>query len=70
MMPDDLDDDQLLLLIVTTDREIFDVGMDFKGCDWEVSIAVMRKLGYVGFVIAGSGAPKILDRIRSIFNSI
>jgi hypothetical protein len=70
MRPDDLDDEQLLHLVGTTDKELFDAGMDIKRRDWEVPHTVMKKLGYVGFVMAGFGTPKILERIRSVFASI
>jgi hypothetical protein len=70
MKPDDLDDEQLLYLVGTTDKEFFDAGMDIQKRDWEVPHAVMRKLGYIGFVMAGVGTPKILERIRSTFSSI
>jgi len=70
MKPDDLDDEQLLYLVGTTDKELFDAGMDIKRRDWEVPHTVMKKLGYAGFVMAGFGTPKILERIRSVFASI
>lgn len=70
MNPDDLDDEQLLYLVGTTDKELFDAGMDIKRRDWEVPSAVMRKFGYADFVLFGSGTPKILQRIRNAFSSI
>jgi hypothetical protein len=68
--PDDLDDEQLLYLVRSTDKELFDAGMDIKRRSWEVPHTVMRKLGYIGFVMTGVGTPKILERIRSTFASI
>jgi hypothetical protein len=70
MKPDDLDDEKLLYLVGTTDKELFDAGMDIKQRGWEVPCAVMRKLGYIGFVMAGVGTPKIFERIQLAFESI
>ena len=71
MNPDELDDEQMLYLVGTTDKELFDAGMDIGRRDWEVPRAVVRKLGYAdGYVISGFGAPQILERIRAIFKSI
>jgi hypothetical protein len=70
MKTDDLNDEQLLFLVGNTDKELFDSGIDIKRRSWEVPHAVMRKLGYTSFVLAGVGTPKILERIRSTFNSI
>src|SRR5690349_9031376 len=70
MKPDDLDEEQLLYLIGTTDKELFDAGMNIKQRAWEVPRAVMKKLGYIGFVMPGAGTPKTLERIRSTFASI
>jgi hypothetical protein len=70
MNSEDMNDEQLLFLVGTTDKELFDAGMDIKRRDWEVQRAVMNKLGYISFVLAGAGAPKILKRIRSTFASI
>ena len=70
MEADDPDDEELLYLVGTTDKELFDAGMDIKQRRWEVPRAVMRKLGYISFVAAGVGTPKILERARSTFASI
>jgi hypothetical protein len=70
MKSDDLDDEQLLYLVGTTDKELFDAGVGIKQRAWEVPRAVMRKLGYIGSVMAGAGTPEILERIRSTFASI
>jgi hypothetical protein len=70
MKPDDMNDEQLLYLVGTTDKELFDAGMDIKQRGWEVPHTVMKKLGYISFVTAGVGTPKILERIRSTFESI
>lgn len=70
MKTDDLNDEQLLFLVGNTDKELFDSGIDIKRRSWEVPHAVMRKLGYASFVLTGVGTPKILERIRSTFNSI
>ncbi len=70
MDSDELNDEQLLFLVGTTDKELFDAGMDIKRRDWEVPLLVMKKLGYEGFVFAGVGTPKLLERIRLSFASI
>lgn len=70
MEPDDIPDENLLYIVGTTDKELFDAGLDIKQRDWQVSQAVMRKFGYVGFVLAGIGKPKILERIEAAFASI
>ena len=70
MKPDDLDDEQLLYLVGTTDKELFDAGMDINRRAWEVPQAVMRKLDHISFVMAGAGTPRIFERIRSTFASI
>jgi hypothetical protein len=70
MKHDDLNDEHLLCLVATTDKELFDAGMDIKKRYWEVPHTVMRKLGYVGFVIGGVGKSKILDRIEAAFAAI
>jgi len=70
MYPGDLDDEQLLYLVGSTDKELFDAGMDIGRRDCEIASAVMRKLGYVDPVMVGNRAPKVYERIRSIFVSI
>ncbi len=71
MQPDDIPDDNLLFLVGTTDKELFDAGADIKQRSWKVPQAVMKKLGYVsGYVISGHGKPKILQRIEDVFASI
>lgn len=70
MNPDNLNDDQLLYLVGTTDKELFDAGIPIKQRSWKVPQAVMKRLGYVGFVAPGVETPKIFERIRSAFASI
>lgn len=71
MKPDDIHDENLLYLVGTTDKELFDAGEDIKQRYWKVPLAVMKELGYVsGYVIAGHGKPKILQRIEAAFASI
>jgi hypothetical protein len=69
MKPDDFDE-ELLYLVAATDKELFDAGLDIERRSWEVPHIVMKKLGYTQFVLAGSGTPKVLERIRSTFASI
>lgn len=68
--PDKVDDERLLYLVGTTDKELFDAGRDIKQRYWEVPLAVMKKLGFTHFVVAGDDCPEILERIRSSFVSI
>lgn len=68
---DDIDDESLLYLVGTTDKELFDSGEDIKRRTWNVPLAVMKKLGYDhGFSIAGRRKPNILQRIENTFASI
>lgn len=69
-MPPDLNDEQLLYLVGTTDKELFDAGVDIKRRSFDVPSQVMKKLGYVGFVFAGAGTPDIYNRIYAAFQSI
>lgn len=66
----DIDDEDLLYIVGTTDKELFDAGIDIKKRYWEVPRTVMRKLGYVNYTIAGYGKPLILERIQATFASI
>jgi hypothetical protein len=66
MNSDEMNDERLLFLVGTTDRELFDAGMDIKRRYWEVPKAVEKKLGHVSIV----GESDLLKRIKSIFASI
>lgn len=71
MKPDDIPYENLLYLVGTTDKELFDAGEDIKQRYWKVPQAVMKKLGYIsGYVIAGDGKPRILQRVEDAFASI
>lgn len=71
MKPDDIPDENLLYLVGTTDKELFDSGEDIKQRYWKVPQAVMKKLGYIsGYVIAGHGKPRVFQRIEDAFASI
>jgi hypothetical protein len=70
MSPEDITDEQLLCVVSQTDAELFRTGIEIKQRYWQVPVTVMQKFGYVGFVMAGSGKPKILDRIESVYSSI
>lgn len=64
-------DENLLYLVGMTDKELFDAGEDIKQRYWKVPQVVMEKLGYGGgYVLAGHGKPKILQRIEDTFASI
>jgi hypothetical protein len=69
-MPPDLTDEQLLYLVGTTDKELFDGGMDIGQRSLRVPAEVMKKLGYISFVIGGLHTPPIYDRIYATFCSI
>jgi hypothetical protein len=66
----DLSDEQLLYLVGQTDAALFHSGIEIERRPFEVPRAVMKKLGYVSYIIAGAGKPVILDRIEDIFSSI
>lgn len=70
MKPNEIPDENLLYLIGTTDKELFDAGMDIKQRYSEVPQTVMRKLGYISYTLAGRGKPRILERIEDAFASI
>ncbi|MDK1386773.1 hypothetical protein QN224_15290 [Sinorhizobium sp. 8-89] len=70
MNHDDLSDEELLYIVGQTDTELFHAGKDIKRRYWEVPQLVMRRFGYVGYVMSGVGKPKILDRIERTFASI
>ncbi len=70
MTPDDLDDEELLYIVGTTDKELFEAGADIKRRYLEVPQTIMRRFGYVSYTMAGRGKPQILDRIEAIFASI
>lgn len=70
MTGDELSDEQVLSLVVQADAELFKAGQDIRRRQWEVPSLVMRRLGYVGFVMAGVGKPPVLDRIEAAFKSI
>lgn len=70
MKPEDLSDDELLYVVGTTDAEMFRNGIEITRRDWEVPQAVMKKFGYVSYVMGGRGTPLILERIRKAFKSI
>nr|WP_278437171.1 hypothetical protein [Brucella anthropi] len=70
MRSDDISDEKLLYLVGVADKALFDAGMDIKQRNWEVPRTVMKQLGYVSYVMAGSGKPKVLERIQATFASI
>lgn len=70
MKPDDIPDENLLYLVGTTDKKLFDAGEDIKQRYWKVPDEVMKKLGYISYVMAGPGKPAILERIEAAFASI
>jgi hypothetical protein len=70
MTGDELSDDQILYLVGHADAELFNAGMDIRQRYWEVPSLVMRRLGYIGFVMAGAGKLSVLDRIEAAFKSI
>jgi HEPN domain len=67
---DELDDEKLLQLVATTDKEFFDNGVEIVQRSSLVPIEVMKKLGLVPNVLYGQGTSKILERIRSTFETI
>ncbi|MBY5649958.1 hypothetical protein HFO45_17070 [Rhizobium leguminosarum] len=70
MKPDDLSDEELLYVVGHADKQLFEAGSDIRRRQWEVPQQLMRRFGYIGFVMAGTGKPAILDRIEKAFASI
>jgi hypothetical protein len=66
MNSDEINDEQLLFLVGTIDKSLFDAGMDIKTRYWEVPKAVEKELGHVSIV----GESDLLKRIKSTFASI
>jgi hypothetical protein len=62
-MPD-LSDDALLALVVEADTALFAAGEDIKQRQSNVPREVMKRLGYVSYVLAGAGASTIVTRIQ------
>ena len=71
MSPDDIEDEDLLYMVGMADKELFLQGRDIRQRDWEIVTKVMKQLGYThGFIRAGVGKPKIVQRIEDTFHSI
>jgi hypothetical protein len=70
MKGDDCTDEQVLFMVGQADKQLFDAGKSIQERYWSVPEAVMRKLGYVGYTIAGPGKPEIFERIEKAFASI
>ncbi|TGS82741.1 hypothetical protein EN817_25200 [Mesorhizobium sp. M3A.F.Ca.ET.174.01.1.1] len=70
MTPDDIPDEDLLYIVGQADKELCQAGIDIKHRILEVPRLVMKRFGYPGYVIAGRGKPKILERIDRAFASI
>ena len=63
-------DDELLLQVVLADRALFDAGVEINQRSIEVPRAVMSRLGYVSYVLAGAHTPPVLERIRAQFGRL
>ena len=68
-MPD-VSDQRLFELVAEEDRKLFDEGMELRRRDWEVPSAVMKRLGYVSYTLAGWGTPPEVQRIRTIYEDL
>lgn len=66
----ELSDDQLLTLVIEVDAALFAAGEDIKQRSFNVPREVMRRLGYVSFVLFGEGTPEVLSRIREQFSRL
>jgi hypothetical protein len=70
MTPDDPSDERLLYLVGQMDTELFHSGIELKQRYREVPRAVMIKLGYHSYVIAGHSKPSVLERIEKSYSLI
>lgn len=70
MTSEELSDDEIFQLVNHADAELFRAGMEVKQRQWEVPRAVMKKFGYVGYVMFAPESPPILDKIQRAFNAI
>ena len=68
-MPD-VSDQRLFELVTEEDRRLFDEGMELRRRDWGVTSAVIRRLGYVGYTLAGRGTPPEVRRIQTIYRDL
>lgn len=66
MTPDSISDENLLYLVGTTDKKLFDAGRDVKQRYWEVPRAVLKELGITVY----TGRPIILERVENAFRSM
>ncbi len=67
---DDKSDDELFRMILEAEDESFAEGHDPKSRSLDVPSRVMRKLGYIGYVMGGPGKPEVLKRIQAIHRSL
>lgn len=70
MKAEELSDEQLLRLVGSTDKELFDAGLDISSRVFEVPRRVMAKLGYDGFVVPDYRDPGMGGRVDAAFKSI
>lgn len=68
-MPDP-SDDALLTLVVEADAALFVAGQEIRQRQFNVPREVMKRLGYVSYVLAGVGTPPIATRIQAHFNRL
>lgn len=67
---DDKSDEDLLQLILEAEEESFAQGHDLKQRSWSVPSLVMKRLGYLGYVMSGHGSPPVLERIHALHRSL
>jgi len=66
----DISNDELLRLVVATDDETLSTSTSPKQRMLSVAMGVMKKLGYSGSTLVGTGTPPIVERIFAAYRSL
>jgi hypothetical protein len=66
----EISNEELLKLVIAVDEEALATGTSPKQRMLPVAAAMMKRLGYAGSVIVGSGAPPIVERIMDVYRSL
>jgi hypothetical protein len=66
----EISNEELWKLVIAADDVALLTSTSPKQRMLPVAMAVMKKLGYVGSILAGSGAPPIVDRIFAMYRSL
>ena len=66
----EISNDELLRLVVATDDETLSTSTSPKQRMLSVAMGVMKKLGYSGSILVGTGTPPIVERIFAAYRSL